>query len=107
MMVPIAIGDNVICELIEDSMKTSGGIHIPETAQKQLPQKNCTVISKGELVEADIRPGDTIVVHQQAGQTMFFDKKIYRVFKGPEIYGIVNRIPSKKQKPLPISNDLN
>ena len=91
-MIPIAVGDNVICKAEKESNKTKGGLYIPETAQKQLPQKTCVVISKGELVKADIRAGDTIVVHQQAGQAMFYDDEIYLVFKYPEIYGILNRV---------------
>ena len=94
-MIPIAVGDNVICQVIAESKVSAGGIIMPETATKQLPQKNCLVISKGELVEADIRPGDTVVVHQQAGQAMFFEGNIYIVVKGQEIYGILDRTPVK------------
>jgi chaperonin GroES len=90
-MIPIAVGDNVICKAEAESDRTKGGLYIPSTAQKQLPQKNCVVISKGELVEADLRPGDLVVTHQQAGQAMFYDNDVYLVFKYPEIYGILER----------------
>jgi co-chaperonin GroES (HSP10) len=90
-MIPIAVGDNVICKAIAESMKTDGGLYIPSTAQKQLPQKNAVVVSVGEKCESIFKTGDTVVVHQQAGQAMVYGKDVYMVFKEPEIYGIVDR----------------
>jgi chaperonin GroES len=92
VMIPIAVGDNVICKEIADGNKTAGGLYIPETAQKQLPQKNAVVISVGEKCEAAFKHGDIIVAHQQAGQAMVYGKDIYFVLKEPEIYGIVDRV---------------
>lgn len=99
-MIPIAVGDNVIGREIAENRVTEGGIIMPESATKQLPQKMCEVISVGELVEADIRSGDTIVCHTQAGQAMFYDKQVYLVLKGPEVYGIVNRAPDGPKEVL-------
>ncbi len=91
-MIPIAVGDNVICKEIKESNVTKGGIVIPDSAQKQLPQKQAIVISKGEKCEANFLAGDTIVCHTQAGQVMVYDKDVYFVLKEPEIYGIVDRV---------------
>ncbi len=90
-MVPQAVGDNVICREIPESNMTEGGIIMPEGSAPTRPQKNCEVMSVGELVEANILPGDEVVVHTQAGQAMFLDKQVYIVLKAPEIYGVVNR----------------
>lgn len=90
-MIPIAIGDNVICSEVPEGNKTAGGLYIPETAQKQLPQKNAIVVSVGEKCDAAFKAGDTIVCHTQAGQVMMYGKDIYFVLKEPEIYGIVAR----------------
>ncbi len=90
-MVPIAVGDNVICKEIAEGNQTEGGLYIPDTAMAQLPQKNATVVSVGEKCEAAFKPGDTIVVHTQAGQAMFYGKDVYIVLKEPEVYGIVER----------------
>ncbi len=95
-MVPIAVGDNVICQEIVESDKTAGGIIIPETAMAQLPQKNAIVVSVGEKCEAAFKNGDTIVCHTQAGQVMVYDKNVYFVLKEPEIYGIVDRVKKDK-----------
>ena len=94
-MIPIAVGDNVICKEIEVSNKTAGGLFIPETAQAQLPQKNAMVVSVGEKCEADFQAGDTVVCHTQAGQVMVYGKDVYFVLKEPEIYGIVDRKPEE------------
>jgi co-chaperonin GroES (HSP10) len=91
-MIPIAVGDNVICQEVADSGKTAGGLYIPETAQAQLPQKNAIVVSIGEKCEAHFRAGDTVVCHTQAGQVMVYGKDVYFVLKEPEIYGIVERV---------------
>ena len=91
-MVPIAVGDNVICRELAESNITAGGIVIPDSAQKQLPQKNAIVVSVGEKCEAHFRAGDTVVCHTQAGQVMMYGKDVYFVLKEPEIYGIVNRV---------------
>lgn len=96
-MIPIAVGDNVICREIAESNTTAGGIIMPETAMKQLPQKTCVVVSVGELVDADIRAEDTIVCHTQAGQAMLIEGEVCIVLKAPEIYGIINRAPEKSQ----------
>ncbi len=90
-MIPIAVGDNVICKEIADSNVTAGGIVIPESAQAHLPQKNAIVVSVGEKCEAHFRAGDTVVCHTQAGQVMVYDKDVYFVLKEPEIYGIMER----------------
>ena len=90
-MIPIAVGDNVICKEIAESNVTAGGIVIPESAQAHLPQKNALVVSKGEKCEADFKAGDTVVCHTQAGQVMMYGKDVYFVLKEPEIYGIVAR----------------
>jgi len=91
-MVPIAVGDNVICKEIAESNITAGGIVIPDSAQKQLPQKSAIVVSVGEKCEAHFKAGDTVVCHTQAGQVMMYGKDIYFVLKEPEIYGIVARV---------------
>ena len=91
-MIPIAVGDNVICKEIAESNITAGGIVIPESAQAHLPQKNAIVVSVGEKCEAHFRAGDTVVCHTQAGQAMMYGKDVYFVLKEPEIYGIMNRV---------------
>jgi len=91
-MIPIAVGDNVICQEIAESNVTAGGIVIPESAQAHLPQKNAIVVSVGEKCEAHFRAGDTVVCHTQAGQVMMYGKDVYFVLKEPEIYGIMDRV---------------
>ncbi len=90
-MVPIAVGDNVICKEIKEGNQTEGGLYIPDTAMAQLPQKNAVVVSKGEKCEAEFKAGDTIVCHTQAGQVMVYGQDVYIVLKEPEVYGIVDR----------------
>ena len=99
-MVPIAVGDNVICKELAESNVTAGGIVIPESAQAHLPQKNAIVVSVGEKCEAHFRAGDTVVCHTQAGQVMMYGKDVYFVLKEPEIYGIMNRVDENNEPEL-------
>ena len=102
-MIPIAVGDNVICKEIAESNLTAGGIVIPDSAQKQLPQKNAKVVSVGEKCEAQFREGDIVVCHTQAGQVMVYGKDVYFVLKEPEIYGIVSREEMSEEEVVPMT----
>lgn len=86
-----AVKDIIICEEIADAQKTEGGLFIPETAAKQLPQKQGKVVSFGMKVESEIEVGDIVVYHTNGGQAMVLNGKIYTVLKDGEVYGIVKR----------------
>jgi len=86
MRVIDAVSDKVICKPVKDNV-SEGGIVIPDGAQQD-PQDYATVLSVGGDVTS-CKPGQTIVFHQQAGQTMLHDRQLLRVVKEEEIYGII------------------
>jgi co-chaperonin GroES (HSP10) len=69
--------------------KTKGGLLLPDTVKD--PQGYGRVISVGEIVSeaTDIKEGDFLVYHPMAGMDMLMDKRILKVLKYEELYGIL------------------
>ena len=81
-----AVGDKIIVEEMKRT-RTEGGIIIPESAVD--PQSYGLVISVGEEVK-NIEAGNIIVFHQRGGQASLIGKKLLRILKYEEVYGILN-----------------
>lgn len=81
-----AMADKVIVEFLKREI-TKGGIIVPEQAIID-PQGYGKVISVGDQVTT-IKVGDFLVFHPMGGMDMVFDKKIFKVLKYEEIYGII------------------
>lgn len=81
-----ALSDKIIVEFLKREI-TKGGIIVPEQAIID-PQGYGKVLSVGEEVTT-IKVGDFIVCHPMGGMDMVFDKKIFKVLKYEEIYGIL------------------
>ena len=82
-----AVKDKVIVEIIEQDNKTAGGIIVPDSVEKD-PQLYTRVISVGEEVKG-IEVGDTVLCHRQGGMDIMMDRKILKVLKIEEVYGIL------------------
>ena len=81
-----AVNDKVVVEEMKRT-QTKGGIIFPEGAGD--PQGYGMVISVGENVEG-IKEGNILVFHQHAGQSALIGRKLLRVLKDEEVYGILN-----------------
>jgi co-chaperonin GroES (HSP10) len=81
-----AVNDKIIVEEMKRT-QTKGGIIFPHGAGD--PQGYGMVISVGEDVE-NIEEGNIIVFHQRGGQSGLIGKKLLRVLKYDEVYGILN-----------------
>lgn len=68
--------------------KTASGLVLPESAD---PQGYGKVLSCGDLVTegTDIKEGDYLVFHPRAGMDIVMDKRILKVLKFEELYGIL------------------
>jgi len=67
--------------------QTEGGIVIPTNVPD--PQAYGKVISKGENVPKNIKEGDILVCHLNAGMDMIMEKNLMRTLKYNEVYGIL------------------
>lgn len=81
-----AINDKIIVEEMKRT-QTKGGIIFPQGSGD--PQGYGTVISVGEDVKG-LEKGHIVVFHQQGGQGALIGKKLLRVLKYDEVYGILN-----------------
>ncbi len=89
MRVPKAVYDKIIVKDLPQDDITKGGIVMPETAVKS-PQSNCEVLSIGdEVCFEDLKVGDTILCHPNAGMAIMVDGEIMKVVKFEEVYAIL------------------
>jgi len=81
-----AIGDKVVAEEMKRT-RTEGGLIIPDSAVD--PQGYGLVVSVGEEVK-NLEAGNIITFHQRGGQSCLINKKLLRILKNDEIYGVLN-----------------
>jgi len=81
-----AIGDKIIVQFMR-ATKTKGGLHLPD--QVTDPQGYGKVLTVGEEVNENIKVGDFLVFHPRGGMDMLMNKKILKVLKYDEVYGIL------------------
>jgi co-chaperonin GroES (HSP10) len=83
-----AVADKIIVEVMRAS-KTSGGLILPDNAKE--PQGYGRVISAGEIVlkETEVDKGAILVFHPMAGMDIVMDKRLLKVLKFEELYGIL------------------
>ncbi|MBV8534781.1 MAG: co-chaperone GroES, partial [Alphaproteobacteria bacterium] len=95
--------DRVVVRRIEEDVKTSGGIIIPDTA-KEKPQQGEIVAAgpgarneKGELVALDIKAGDRILFGKWSGTEVKIDGEELLIMKESDILGILEGAAAKKK----------
>ena len=82
-----AIDDKVIVEDLKRT-QSEGGIIFPENAGD--PQAYGEILSIGDdVANKALKVGDIIVFHVRAGQAMVLKKRLLRVVKYDEVYGIL------------------
>ena len=97
MRIVQAIKNNIVVEVLKEVKKTEGGIILPDTASGD-PQKFGKVLSVGKDVEI-IKEGDIIVFHANiGGQAIIIDRKILKVLKDDEVYGILKEVEEEGDK---------
>lgn len=91
----IAIGENIVVEVMKKEDKTEGGIIIPDTADPESFLRG-KVISVGKDV-TDVEKNDIIAFSKHGGQSMLSERKIYQVLKYGEVYCILEKdiVPEK------------
>ncbi len=90
------LSNNIVIEAIEEEEKTESGIFLPETAEKERPQKGKVIAigsgklnEKGERIPLEVKVGD-IVFFQEYGPNKFkIDDKEYLVAKEDDIIAVI------------------
>ena len=84
------LGDRVMVKRMEADT-TSGGIHLPESAQEQ-PQNAKVVavgegrkLDSGETVAPDVAEGDTVIIAKYGGTEITVDGEDYLIMDASQI----------------------
>jgi chaperonin GroES len=90
------LGDNVILKPIEKEEKTKGGIILPDTAEKEKPEKAEVVavgpgktLSNGNKSDMSVSKGDTVLFKKYGPDEIKIDNEEYLVAGIEDILAIV------------------
>lgn len=90
------LSDHIILEPIKEEMVTETGIILPETAEKEKPQKGKVVAvgpgrikEDGTRIPLEVKVGDVVLFHQYGPSEIKIDKKEYLVAREDDIIAII------------------
>jgi chaperonin GroES len=94
---PKPINGRVLIRMIGNSRKTSGGIHIPDTAHEYPVQGVVEELSPGWYEEGLFRGhqvaiGDTVIFNWKAGFDLLLDETEFRLIHEKEILAILRGV---------------
>lgn len=91
----IPLGDRVLVEIMEEKNKTSSGIYIPETIDKEKPEQGKIIAvgegkyEDGKLIPLSVKVGDTIVFSKYGYDEIKLEDKEYLIVKQNNILAII------------------
>lgn len=90
------LSDHIILEPIEEEITTQSGIILPDTAEKEKPQKGKVIAvgpgkknDKGERIPLEIKVGDIVLFHKYGPNEIKIDNKDYLVAREDDIIAII------------------
>jgi chaperonin GroES len=95
--------DRVVVRRVEEDVKTTGGIIIPDTAKEKPQQGEVVAVGpgarneKGELVALDVKAGDRILFGKWSGTEVKIDGEELLIMKESDILGVLEGAASKKK----------
>jgi co-chaperonin GroES (HSP10) len=81
-----AVGEHILVQIFKRE-KTQGGLVLPSTSNE--PQAYGVVLSFGGNIGFIAEKGDYLVFHPRAGMDALMDKRVMKVLKSGEVYGIL------------------
>ncbi len=95
MLKPLA--DHVIIEPINEDTVTKSGIVLPDTAEKEKPQKGKIIAvgpgkinEKGERIAPEVKVGDIVLFQKYSPSEIKIDNKDYLVAREDDIMAIIS-----------------
>ena len=94
---PRPINGRVLVRLIGNTKKTSGGIHLPDTAHEYPVQGKVEELSPGWYVDGYLRPhqvaiGDIVIFNWKSGFDLKLDDIEYRIIHENDILAILRGV---------------
>lgn len=90
------IGGNILVEALSDESKTASGIVLPDTVDKEKPQKGKVIaVGTGKIAEDgkkipfNVKIGDTIIFKKYSPDEVEIDNKEYLIMSEEDILAIV------------------
>ena len=90
------LGGNILVEAISDEAKTASGIVLPDTVDKEKPQRGKViaigtgkVTAEGKKVPFNVKVGDIIIYKKYSPDEVKIDDKEYLIMSEEEILAIV------------------
>jgi co-chaperonin GroES (HSP10) len=81
-----AVGEHILVQIFKRE-KTQGGLVLPSTSSD--PQAYGVVLSFGGNIGFIAEKGDYLVFHPRGGMDVLMEKRVMKVLKSNEIYGIL------------------
>lgn len=91
------LGDRVLIKPLEEELKTSSGIIIPETIDKEKSERGQIVavgegkIDDGKKVPVSVKVGDVVMFSKYSGDEIKFDGEEYLIVKEDSILAIIGK----------------
>jgi chaperonin GroES len=90
------IHDNVIIKPITENEKTKSGIYLPDTVDKERPEKGEVIaigpgrtLDNGQLSQMNIKVGDSVMFKKYSPDEFKIDGEEYLVIKETDIIAII------------------
>ena len=90
------VSDHIILKAVEKEKTTASGIIIPETADKERPEKGEVIavgpgkiLENGDRQQIEIKVGDTVIFKKYAPDEVKIDGEEYLVIRESDVVAIV------------------
>lgn len=91
------IGGNILVEPVEEETKTNSGIVLPDTVDKEKPQKGKVVAlgtqrlsQSGEKISFNVKVGDTVLFKKYSPDEIEVDGKDYLIMDEDSILAVIS-----------------
>ena len=92
------LADNIFVQFVEDEEKTKSGIVLPDTAEKERPQKGKVVFvgpgrvdDNGKRIPVEVKKGDVVLFKKYAPDEIKVEGKEYLVIKADDILAVLEK----------------
>ena len=90
------IGGNILVKAIEEENKTASGIVLPDTVDKEKPQKGKIIAlgtgklnEDGEKIPFNVKVGDTVIFKKYSPDEIKVDEEEYLIMSEDDILAII------------------
>ena len=89
-------GDNIVVEPIEETVTSSSGIIIPETASKEKPMRGKVLaVGPGKMMESgqrmamDVKEGDTVLFSKYGPTEVKVEGREVYILSNSDVYAVI------------------